>query len=95
MIHDRTRQSYCSVVVAARLAGMSSGRVRRLLRLGLIDAPLTDERGTPLFGASEVARLRKIRRLTADLGVNLAGVEIILRLTDELANRREEKSWQS
>jgi MerR family transcriptional regulator/heat shock protein HspR len=41
-----------------------------------------------LFGATELAELRKIRRLTTDLGVNLAGVEVILRLTDELASLR-------
>ena len=41
------------------------------------------EKGHPLFGPAELARFRKIRRLTRDLGVNLAGVEVILRLTEE------------
>jgi hypothetical protein len=34
--------------------------------------------------------MRKIRRLTTELGVNLAGVEIILRLTEELAALRSD-----
>jgi MerR family transcriptional regulator/heat shock protein HspR len=58
-------------------------RVRRLVRAGLVRPPIV-ERGQPLFGEVELARLRKIRRLTTDLGVNLAGVEVILRLTDKL-----------
>ena len=88
MTHQATRHSYCSAVVAARLTGLSVNRLRRICRLGLVDAPLRDERGAPLFSEPELARLRKIRRLTGDLGVNLAGVEIILRLTDELAQTR-------
>jgi MerR family transcriptional regulator/heat shock protein HspR len=55
-----------------------------MVRLGLIRPPVVED-GRPLFGEGELARLRKIRRLTTDLGVNLAGVEIILRLTDELS----------
>jgi MerR family transcriptional regulator/heat shock protein HspR len=87
------------MAVAAHLSGVSVARVRQLVRLGLITPPLV-ERGRPLFGATELAELRKIRRLTTDLGVNLAGVEVILRLTDELASLRanlprvEKSQWQ-
>jgi MerR family transcriptional regulator/heat shock protein HspR len=77
-------QTYCSVEVAAHLAGVPVARVRHMVRQGLIRPPRVED-GRPLFGESELARLRKIRRLTTDLGVNLAGVEIILRLTDELS----------
>jgi MerR family transcriptional regulator/heat shock protein HspR len=38
-----------------------------------------------LFGETDLARLRRIRRMTSELGVNLAGIDIILRLTDELS----------
>jgi MerR family transcriptional regulator, heat shock protein HspR len=90
-------QTYCSVEVAAHLAGLSAGRVRRLVRSGLV-RPRVVEQGRPLFGDIELTRLRKIRRLTTDLGVNLAGVEVILRLTDELselrANAPREDEWQ-
>jgi MerR family transcriptional regulator/heat shock protein HspR len=95
-IEDRV-QSYCSVEVAAHLAGTTVTRVRHLVRLGLV-RPSVVEAGRPLFGEPELARLRKIRRLTVDLGVNLAGVEVILRLTDELAALRagsaQENQWQ-
>jgi MerR family transcriptional regulator/heat shock protein HspR len=84
---DERPQAYCSTEVAAHLAGLSVARVRRFVRVGLVQPPV-QEGGKPLFGEAELARLRKIRRLTSDLGVNLAGIEIILRLTDELAALR-------
>jgi MerR family transcriptional regulator/heat shock protein HspR len=84
---DRPLQTYCSIEVAAHLAGVPVARVRRLVRAGLVEPPVL-EGGRPLFGEPELARLRKIRRLTGDLGVNLAGVEVILRLTEELAVQR-------
>jgi MerR family transcriptional regulator/heat shock protein HspR len=87
MTVDGRLQTYCSVEVAAHLAGVSVPRVRRMVRMGLIHPPAV-ERGRPLFGEVELARMRKIRRLTTDLGVNLAGVEVILRLTDEVAALR-------
>lgn len=72
----------CSLAVAAHLSGLSLSRARRVVRSGLV-APAAIERGRPLFGPMELARFRKIRRMTDDLGVNLAGVEVILRLSEE------------
>ncbi|MBV9327938.1 MAG: MerR family transcriptional regulator [Chloroflexi bacterium] len=80
-------QQFVSIEIAASSAGLSPARVRHLVRVGLVQ-PAAVELGQPLFGDIEVARLRKVRRLTTDLGVNLAGVEIILRLTEELAAAR-------
>jgi MerR family transcriptional regulator/heat shock protein HspR len=59
-----------SVVVAAERTGLSSRTVRRYVRVGLVEVPLTDAR---------LAELRRIRRLT-ELGINLAGVEVILHM---------------
>ena len=84
---------YCSIEIAASSAGLSPARVRYLVRVGLVQ-PVVVERGRPLFGDVELARLRKVRRLMTDMGVNLAGVEIILRLTDELAVARAGPSQQ-
>jgi hypothetical protein len=55
-------QSYCSVEVAAHLAGLSVPRVRGLVRSDLVQPALV-ERSQPLFGQVELVRLRKIRRL--------------------------------
>jgi MerR family transcriptional regulator/heat shock protein HspR len=78
---------YCSVEIAASVAGLTPSRVRHLVRVGIV-RPAMVERGRPMFSDVELARLRRVRRLMTDLGVNLAGVEIILRLTDELAAAR-------
>jgi MerR family transcriptional regulator, heat shock protein HspR len=79
----RTNEVDYHLTVAAQLVGLPPARVRRYLEVGLVRAR-TDERGAPLLGTAELARLRKIRRLTSDLGLNLAGVEVALRLLDEI-----------
>jgi MerR family transcriptional regulator/heat shock protein HspR len=93
MSSESVRQ-YCSIEIAASSAGLSPARVRYLVRVGLVQ-PAVVERGRPLFGDIELARLRKVRRLMMDMGVNLAGVEIIMRLTDELSAARAGPSQSS
>jgi MerR family transcriptional regulator/heat shock protein HspR len=72
-----------TVIVAARRTGLSTSTVRRYIQRGLVGEALTE---------ADMARLRRIRRL-ADLGVNLAGVEIILcmrRRIEELQSEAKE-----
>lgn len=66
----RELSTYIDITVAASLAHVSPRTVRRYMQLGLIRSVLT---------VDELAELRRVRRLTS-LGVNLAGVEIILRM---------------
>jgi MerR family transcriptional regulator/heat shock protein HspR len=75
------------VEIAAQLAGIPATRVRRYAKIGLVPAR-SEEGGKPLFGLDEIARLRKIRRLSNDLGLNLAAIEIVLRLLDEIEHLR-------
>jgi MerR family transcriptional regulator/heat shock protein HspR len=79
----RTNEVRYQVTVAARMVGLSTARVRRYLEVGLVQASASD-RGAPVLGAAELTRLRKIRRLTNDLGLNQPGVEVALRLLDEI-----------
>jgi MerR family transcriptional regulator/heat shock protein HspR len=74
---------YYRIEVAANLVGLPPARVRRYLKVGLVHA-LPDERGVLVLETTEITRLRKIRRLTTDLGLNLAGVEVVLRLLDQI-----------
>ena len=69
---------------AAQTVGITITRLVRYERLGLVSPPVETHR--PRYGPGELARLRKIRRLTDDLGVNLAGVEIIMRLLDQISD---------
>ena len=57
--------------------------MRRYIRVGLI-SPSRVEGRTVFFSEAELARLRTIRRLGEDLGLNAAGVEVALRLVDEI-----------
>lgn len=76
--------------VAAELVGMPPARVRRYLRVGLV-MPRRVEGRRPMLGRDELARLRRIRRLTDDLGLNLAGVEVTLHLLDVIARLEERR----
>jgi len=69
---------------AAQTVGITMTRLVKYERLGLISPSIENRR--PRYGPGELARLRKIRRLTEDLGVNLAGVEIIMRLLDQMSD---------
>jgi DNA-binding transcriptional MerR regulator len=61
--------------------GISPTRLARLVRLGLLEP----EPGAPgRFSAATAARLRRMLRLRADLGVNLAGAAIIVDLMEAL-----------
>jgi MerR family transcriptional regulator, heat shock protein HspR len=72
---------------AARLVHVPPARIRYYVRVGLI-RPVRTEGRLVYFGEAELARLRKIRRLQEDLGLNAAGVEVAMRLLDEIENLR-------
>ena len=65
----------------AAATGISVPRLARLVRLGLLE-PEPDAPGR--FSAATAARLRRMLRLRADLGVNLAGAAIIVDLMEAL-----------
>ncbi len=75
------------LVRAAELSGLTPARVRRYLKIGLVRAPI-DNQGQPRFTATEIARLRKIRRLTNDVGLSPGSMEIVLMLLDEIDRLR-------
>ena len=82
-------EQYYTIDVISQRAQVAPRTVRRYTRLGIV-VPRAWRGRTPLYSEDELARLRKITRLMRDLGLNLAGVEVVLRLTDELdAVRRE------
>ena len=82
-------EHYYTIEIVSRRVELPAAAVRRYTRLGLV-APSAWRGRTPLYGEADVARLRKIVRLTRDLGLNPAGVEVALRLTDEIYLLRRE-----
>jgi MerR family transcriptional regulator/heat shock protein HspR len=71
------------ISVAAELVGMHPQTLRMYETKGLI-RPQRTPGGTRLYSESDIERLRIVQRLTTELGLNLAGVELVLRLEDEL-----------
>ena len=80
----------CYVIsVAARMVGMHAQTLRYYERAGLL-RPSRSRGRIRLYSVADIARLRQIQRLISELGVNLAGAEIILRLNDRIREMDEE-----
>jgi MerR family transcriptional regulator/heat shock protein HspR len=75
------------ISVAAELAEMHPQTLRMYEQRGLIE-PKRSPKGTRLYSHEDVDRLRRIQEMTNDLGLNLAGVEHVLRLEQELDRAR-------
>ena len=71
------------ISVAAELVGMHPQTLRMYEAKGLV-RPQRTPGGTRLYSDADLERLRIVQRLTTELRVNLAGVELVLRLEDEL-----------
>ena len=80
MIDDRPRYM---ISVAADLVGMHPQTLRIYEAKGLVQ-PQRTAGNTRLYSEEDLERLRLIQRLTNDYGLNLAGVEMVLGLEDQL-----------
>src|SRR3984885_7233590 len=73
----------CMISVAAELAEMHPQTLRMYEARGLIE-PKRSPKGTRLYSQEDVDRLRRIQEMTAELGMNLAGVERVFELEEQL-----------
>src|SRR5437660_11035027 len=71
------------ISVAARLVGVHEQTLRYYERAGLLE-PARSKGRIRLYSLHDLERVRQIRRLTDEMGVNLAGVEVTMRLTDRI-----------
>jgi MerR family transcriptional regulator, heat shock protein HspR len=71
------------ISVAAELAEMHPQTLRMYEQRGLIQ-PKRSPKGTRLYSRADVERLRRIQEMTAELGMNLAGVEKVFELEDQI-----------
>src|SRR5213596_3089973 len=81
------RRGVYMISVAAELAGMHPQTLRIYEARGLIQ-PKRSPKNTRLYSQEDVDRLRRIQELTSDLGMNLAGVEKVFELEEELDRMR-------
>lgn len=77
------------ISVVARMVGLHQQTIRSYERIGLVQ-PARSGGNTRLFSFQDVERLRQVVRLVNDLGVNLAGVEVILRLSNRVEELQAE-----
>lgn len=75
--------------VAARICDLHPQTLRMYERLGLVRPRRVNSKNR-MYSEADIERLRQIHRLTQDMGVNLAGVEIILNLLDRMNRMQEE-----
>lgn len=84
MFETDESEPYYVISVVARLIGVHAQTLRYYERAGLV-APSRSQGRIRLYSKRDVDKLRQIRTLLNDMGVNLAGVEIILRLNEHIA----------
>ena len=82
-VQVETDRGVFMISVAAELAQMHPQTLRMYEARGLI-APQRSPKGTRLYSQEDVERLRRIQEMTAELGLNLAGVERVLDLEAEV-----------
>jgi len=81
----------CFVIsVAARIVGVQTQTLRYYESLGLVQ-PARTNGGQRVYSRRDVERVRRMRSLIDDLGVNLAGVEVVINLLDRLQESDSEK----
>jgi MerR family transcriptional regulator/heat shock protein HspR len=85
----KSTQACYVISVAAKLVSIHPQTLRYYERLGLVQPSRSDGR-IRLYSDEDIERLQQIRRLTEDLGVNLAGVEVILNLTEKIRDMERE-----
>ena len=86
----RSVQRYVTISTVCEVYRLRPQTLRVYERRGLIrheEGLLEDGRKTVLYGDRDLYRIRMICSLTRDLGVNLAGIEVILRLLDRFERR--------
>src|SRR5450631_1239662 len=82
-IHVSSDRGVFMISVAAELADMHPQTLRMYEARGLIE-PKRSPKGTRLYSHEDVERLRRIQEMTAELGLNLAGVERVLEMEKEI-----------
>ena len=71
------------ISIAARMLGVQTHTLRYYEKIGIME-PSRSRGNIRLYSDSDIAHLRRVKALMEDLGVNLAGVEVILRMAERM-----------
>lgn len=88
-MNDEEREPRYVISVAARMVGVGTHTLRYYERIGIIE-PSRSTGNIRLYSARDIARLRRVKTLMEDLGVNLAGVEVILHMLERMNELQQE-----
>lgn len=77
------------ISVAARMVNLHPQTLRHYERIGLVE-PARTEGGMRMYSQQDIEQLKKIAGLIEDLGVNLAGVEVILNMSKQIEELQQE-----
>ena len=77
------------ISIAARILGIQTHTLRYYEKIGVIE-PRRSQGNTRLYSEGDIALLRRVKTLVEDMGVNLAGVEVILRLMQRMNEMQSE-----
>ena len=79
----------CYVIsVAAKMIGVHAQTLRYYEKVGIIE-PSRSQGNIRLYSERDVEKLRYIKTLKEDLGINLAGVEVILRMAEQMVQMQK------
>ncbi len=87
-MNDEGRPCYV-ISVAAEMLGTRTHTLRYYEKVGII-RPFRSPGNIRLYSEEDIALIRRIRHLMNDLGVNIAGVEVILNILDRLVDLQRE-----
>ena len=76
------------ISIAARMLGTRTHTLRYYEKMGIIE-PSRSRGNIRLYSQSDIERLKHMRALTSQLGVNLAGVEIIIRMAERMTEMQQ------
>ena len=76
------------ISIAARMVGVETHTLRYYERIGIVK-PLRSQGNIRLYSERDISQIRRIKNLMEDLGVNLAGIDVILRMAKQISQLQE------
>ncbi|MDI3542400.1 MAG: MerR family transcriptional regulator, heat shock protein HspR [Candidatus Atribacteria bacterium] len=90
MKKEKKFERYLFIKEVASITHLHPQTLRYYEKMGLIE-PCRSQGNIRLYSLEDVEKIKKIKVLTQDLGVNLAGVEVIFKLTEQIEELRKER----
>lgn len=87
--NERSERRRFTISVAAELVHVHQQTLRHYERLGLVE-PLRGKGEIRYYSPQDIERVQQIRRLVDELGVNLAGVEVIINMREQMERMQED-----